>query len=149
MDHDYRVVARENNFEINKPRGDDLAQFPIEKARFRSIWYVLGAAGVSMIGYGRSMQFKVVSYLYLLSMCFQADWLTVAIQHSIWSFLLCSILLSGCRPWSCSMLVQYKYLSSPGTKRKCILLLVLWSRFNGCMRMPILISHTAGLTGCL
>ena len=62
MNHDYRVVVRKNNFEINKPSGDDLAQFPIEKARFRSIWYVLGAAGLSMIGYGWSMQFRVVGY---------------------------------------------------------------------------------------
>jgi len=62
MDHDYRVVARKNNFEINKRSGDDLAHFPIEKARFRSIWYVLSAAGLSMIGYGWSMQFNVVSF---------------------------------------------------------------------------------------
>ncbi|KAH6636428.1 major facilitator superfamily domain-containing protein [Chaetomium tenue] len=59
MDHDYRVVARKHNFEINKRAGDDLADFPIEKARFRSIWYVLSAAGLSMVGYGWSMHFRV------------------------------------------------------------------------------------------
>lgn len=64
MDHDYRVVARENNLGINKRSGDDLAAFPVEKARFRSIWYVLGAAGLSLIGYGWSMQFQVVSHTY-------------------------------------------------------------------------------------
>jgi hypothetical protein len=61
MDHDYRVVAWKSNFKINKRAGDDLAHFPIEKARLRSIWYVLGAAGLSMVGYGWSMHFKVVS----------------------------------------------------------------------------------------
>ncbi|KAK3687268.1 hypothetical protein B0T22DRAFT_509877 [Podospora appendiculata] len=61
IDHDYRVVARKSNFEINKRAGDNLARFPIEKARFRSIAYVLGAAGLSMVGYGWSMWFKVMS----------------------------------------------------------------------------------------
>lgn len=61
MDHDYRVIAWKNNIEINVRDGDDLASFPIEKARFRSIWYVIGAGTFSMVGYGWSMQFRAVS----------------------------------------------------------------------------------------
>ncbi|OIW27702.1 MFS general substrate transporter [Coniochaeta ligniaria NRRL 30616] len=59
LDHDYCVVARENNIEVDKRAGDDLTTFPIEKARFRSIWYVISAGALSMIGYGWSMHFKV------------------------------------------------------------------------------------------
>src|SRR5690606_37522268 len=61
LDHDYRVIARKHNIEINVRAGDDIAQFPIEKARFRCIWHVIGAGTVSMVGYGWLMRLKVVS----------------------------------------------------------------------------------------
>lgn len=36
-DHDYRVVARQHGFSIDRVRGDDLMRFPIEEARLRSM----------------------------------------------------------------------------------------------------------------
>ncbi|KAI4151127.1 MAG: hypothetical protein L6R39_002109 [Caloplaca ligustica] len=42
MDHDYKNTAAANGFTVDKTTGDDLTNFPIEKARLRSIWYYNG-----------------------------------------------------------------------------------------------------------
>lgn len=60
LERDYRRTARKHNITIDVRGGDNMANFPIEKARFRSIWYVITAASVSMIGYGWALYFKVV-----------------------------------------------------------------------------------------
>jgi hypothetical protein len=60
MNRDYRIVAHKNNFVIDKVRGDDLSTFPIEKARLRSIWYLLATAVVSIAGYGWAVQTRTV-----------------------------------------------------------------------------------------
>lgn len=62
LDHDYRVIARKNEIEINIPGSDDLDHFPIERARFRSIWHVISAGAVSLVGYGWSLQLKAVGF---------------------------------------------------------------------------------------
>ena len=46
MDRDYRTTARKHNITINKKSGDDLRDFPIEKARFCSIWYFISLSGI-------------------------------------------------------------------------------------------------------
>ncbi|PGH11174.1 hypothetical protein AJ79_05016 [Helicocarpus griseus UAMH5409] len=56
MDHDYRRTARNHNIVIDTKSGDDLTGFPIEKARLKSIWYVLSATGACTIGYGWTLQ---------------------------------------------------------------------------------------------
>ncbi len=61
MNYDYRATARHENISIDIVQGDDMTTFPIEKARFRSIWYSIGAAGFCTIGYGWALQFRVVS----------------------------------------------------------------------------------------
>lgn len=63
MDRDYRLIARSHNLAINTLHGDDLSVFPIEKARFRSIWYSIGATGICTVGYGWTLRFNVVSTL--------------------------------------------------------------------------------------
>lgn len=37
-DRDYCITAKQHNFSIDRLRGDNMLQFPIEKARLRSIW---------------------------------------------------------------------------------------------------------------
>lgn len=64
MNRDYRLTARDHNIVINAISGDDLTDFPIEKARFRSIWYSIGASGVCTTGYGWALHFKTVSVQY-------------------------------------------------------------------------------------
>lgn len=61
MDYDYRVIARRSNITINDKSSDDIAHFPIEKARLRSIWYVIGTTAISMVGYGWVLESRVVS----------------------------------------------------------------------------------------
>lgn len=61
MDHDYKVTAAAIGFTIDKTKGDDLARFPIEKARLRSIWYFVSISTACTIGYGWTLQAKAVS----------------------------------------------------------------------------------------
>ncbi|KAJ5714851.1 Major facilitator superfamily domain general substrate transporter [Penicillium malachiteum] len=63
MNRDYKLTARAHNIVIDVSRGDDLKLFPIEKARFRSIWYSMCATGISTIGYGWALQSRSVSNL--------------------------------------------------------------------------------------
>ncbi|KAJ5185118.1 Major facilitator superfamily domain general substrate transporter [Penicillium cf. griseofulvum] len=56
MNRDYRLTARTHNLVIDTAHGDDLTAFPIEKARFRSIWYSICATGISTAGYGWALQ---------------------------------------------------------------------------------------------
>jgi hypothetical protein len=63
MNRDYRLTARAHNLVIDATHGDDLTAFPIEKARFRSIWYSISATGISTAGYGWALQSRSVSNL--------------------------------------------------------------------------------------
>ncbi|KAL9035176.1 MAG: hypothetical protein Q9180_004999, partial [Flavoplaca navasiana] len=60
MDHDYRMIAAAAGFSIDRTKGDDLAKFPIEKARLRSIWYYVAISTACTIGYGWTLQARVV-----------------------------------------------------------------------------------------
>lgn len=60
MNRDYRLIARSHNIVVDHVRGDDLTEFPIEKARFRSIWYFITATGSCTIGYGWALHFRTV-----------------------------------------------------------------------------------------
>lgn len=63
MNRDYRLTARAHNVEIDAHVGDNLALFPIEKARLRSIWYSMGATIIATTGYGWALQYHSVSGL--------------------------------------------------------------------------------------
>jgi len=52
MNWEYRRVASRSGFAIDRTRGDDLLNFPIEKARLRATYFYMGAAAVTTIGYG-------------------------------------------------------------------------------------------------
>lgn len=60
MDHDYRVIATAAGFSIDRTKGDDLANFPIEKARLRSIWYYVAISTACTVGYGWTLQVRAV-----------------------------------------------------------------------------------------
>ena len=58
MDRDYRITADSQGFEgIERDR---LADFPIEKARFRSVWYMVVLSTITIIGYGWSLHARIV-----------------------------------------------------------------------------------------
>ncbi|KAF2115014.1 major facilitator superfamily domain-containing protein [Lophiotrema nucula] len=58
LKYDYGMTARKHGIEINVRSGDDMSVFPIEQARLRSIWYSIGSAALSTIGYGWALHSK-------------------------------------------------------------------------------------------
>lgn len=60
MDIDYRVTAKAYGVTIEQVKGDDLAEFRIETARFRSSGYLITLAIATTIGYGWALDTKVV-----------------------------------------------------------------------------------------
>ncbi|KAI4267006.1 MAG: hypothetical protein L6R35_006887, partial [Caloplaca aegaea] len=71
MDRDYRVTAAAVGFTIDRTSGDDLTEFPIEKARLRSIWYYVTVSTICTIGYGWTLQSRthLAAPLILLFIC--------------------------------------------------------------------------------
>jgi hypothetical protein len=59
VDRDYRKTALAAGFTTDNARGDDMAVFPIEKARLRSIFLCVVIAAATTAGYGWSMRFGV------------------------------------------------------------------------------------------
>lgn len=57
-DYDYRKTAVAHGFTINKVSGDKLIDFPIEKARLRSVWYYIFISSTSTLGYGWALQVR-------------------------------------------------------------------------------------------
>lgn len=64
IDRDYRTTALAVGFAINKKKGDDLSNFPIERARLKSIWYFMGLLIACTVGYGWSIETRTVSQLH-------------------------------------------------------------------------------------
>lgn len=65
MNDDYKKTAAAVGFTVDKTKGDDLANFPIEKARLRSIWYFVSVSTACTIGYGWTLQARTVRNIYL------------------------------------------------------------------------------------
>jgi hypothetical protein len=60
MNRDYRATAKSNEFTIDELRGDDMSTFPIEKARLRSAWILVTWIAVCVLGFGWSVDRKMV-----------------------------------------------------------------------------------------
>lgn len=56
LDRNYRRVASQIGFSIDRKNGDDLRDFPIEKARIEVTWPLLTAGLVCVIGYGWALE---------------------------------------------------------------------------------------------
>lgn len=52
LDADYRITAKGLGRPISRITGDDIATFPIERSRIRSVWYFVGLGIASTIGFG-------------------------------------------------------------------------------------------------
>lgn len=61
IDYDYKAVAKSHNLHVDRLSGDNLRQFPIEKARLRSIQIPTLLTCGSMIGYGWAVYKRAVS----------------------------------------------------------------------------------------
>lgn len=58
LDWNYRRVAKKIGFSIDKKRGDDLSQFPIEKARIVPLYYFVSIGLIAMILYGWILELR-------------------------------------------------------------------------------------------
>lgn len=61
LDHDYARVAKAQNARAGNTRPNELENFPIEKARLRSIFYPVSVSVLVIIGYGWALEKRVVS----------------------------------------------------------------------------------------
>jgi hypothetical protein len=61
IDRDYQKTAAAAGITVNKTKGDNLTDFPIEKARLRSIWYFMGLSMACTVGYSWSIERGTVS----------------------------------------------------------------------------------------
>jgi hypothetical protein len=59
LDLDYRITARKEGITINKAAGDDLATFPIERARIRTLFVYVIAGICSTVGFGWAVETRV------------------------------------------------------------------------------------------
>lgn len=57
MDWNYRVTARHSGHTVDRVSGDDLNHFPIERARARGSWHILGVYICALAGYGWAVRF--------------------------------------------------------------------------------------------
>ena len=66
MDRNYKITARSIGHSINKVSGDDLDNFPIEKARARGSYYLLIVYICALAGYGWGVALHVHESLPLI-----------------------------------------------------------------------------------
>ncbi|KAL9046309.1 MAG: hypothetical protein Q9214_000825 [Letrouitia sp. 1 TL-2023] len=59
MDLNYKTTAKKIGHTVDKKYGDDLTQFPIEKARARGAWYILAVYICALSGYGWAVHFSI------------------------------------------------------------------------------------------
>lgn len=52
LDRNYRRLAKQQGFKIDRKRGDDLTNFPIETARIQPMYPALAAGAAALMGYG-------------------------------------------------------------------------------------------------
>ncbi len=60
IDRDYRITAKLHGLSIDRARGDDLRNFPVEMARLRSVFVPLVVSVVSVIGFGWAVEKEAV-----------------------------------------------------------------------------------------
>ena len=58
IDINYKRIAKANNFTIDRKRGDDLRNFPIEKARIQVLYPFLALGVTALVAYGWVLQFE-------------------------------------------------------------------------------------------
>ena len=74
MDHNYKVTARETGCTVDNIAGDDLSHFPIERARSRGSYWLLGISTATLIGYGWSVDRRVHVAVPLVLQFIQGFW---------------------------------------------------------------------------
>jgi MFS family permease len=58
LDINYKRIAHQHNFSIDRKRGDDLTNFPIEKARLQLTFLSSSILAATFLGYGWALNYK-------------------------------------------------------------------------------------------
>ncbi|EXJ92439.1 hypothetical protein A1O3_00990 [Capronia epimyces CBS 606.96] len=74
MDWNYRATAREINWNIDHVSGDDLLDFPIERARSRGSRWLLLVSTAGLVGYGWAVHYHVHPAVLLALQFLQGFW---------------------------------------------------------------------------
>ena len=74
MDHNYKVVAKQIGYAVNKVTGDDLKRFPIERARSRGTLYLLIISTATLVGYGWTVNARAHYSILLVLQFIQGFW---------------------------------------------------------------------------
>ena len=56
MDHNYKRVARKAGFPVDIRRGDDMRNFPLEKARIQVVWVMVYIGIAAFVTYGWALE---------------------------------------------------------------------------------------------
>ena len=60
MNRDFKITTKAHGIAVNTQKGSEAADFPIEKARFRSSWLLITIAIATITGYGWSLEYSTV-----------------------------------------------------------------------------------------
>ncbi|EXJ55028.1 uncharacterized protein A1O5_12767 [Cladophialophora psammophila CBS 110553] len=74
MDFNYKATAKKINWNINSFSGDDLREFPIERARARGSGWLLLVSTFGLIGYGWAVHYRVHVSVLLILQFMQGFW---------------------------------------------------------------------------
>lgn len=74
MDHNYKVTAKKIGWTVNKVSGDDLSNFPIERARSRGSLWLLIISTATLVGYGWAVSKHVEVPVALILQFIQGFW---------------------------------------------------------------------------
>ena len=77
MDHNYKVIARKIGWTIDKVSGDDLRDFPIERARSRGSYLILLWSSATLVGFGWAVDRHAHVSIPLIMSFMQACWQTL------------------------------------------------------------------------
>ncbi|KIY00052.1 uncharacterized protein Z520_04690 [Fonsecaea multimorphosa CBS 102226] len=74
MDFNYKATAKKINWNIDRVSGDDLGEFPIERARARGSGWLLLVSTCGLIGYGWAVHYHVHVSVLLILQFMQGFW---------------------------------------------------------------------------
>ena len=74
MDHNYRITAKKIGWTINEVSGDDLSDFPIERARSRGSLWLLMISTATLVSYGWAVSKHVQVSVILILQFIQGFW---------------------------------------------------------------------------
>ncbi|KAH0844118.1 hypothetical protein AYO21_02127 [Fonsecaea monophora] len=93
MDFNYKATARQINWSIDSVSGDELREFPIERARARGSGWLLLVSTAGLVGYGWAVHYHVHVSVLLILQFMQGFWGTCF--YTVYNTLLVDVFPQG------------------------------------------------------